>query len=76
VPHLQRQGLSVLAGEGEGDDSEDRLVKGALGNLNSYTLETTFFKSDLIGPYAKKPDENYINAEKFLSQMIPLGLGN
>ena len=27
-----------------------------LGILNSYTLETTFYKSDLIGPNARKLD--------------------
>jgi hypothetical protein len=41
-----------------------------LGILNSYTLETTFFKSDLIGPNAKKIVENQINAKKLLSKMI------
>ena len=29
-----------------------------LGILNSYTLETTFYKSDLIGPNAKKAVDN------------------
>ena len=41
-----------------------------LGILNSYTLETTFFKSDLVGPNAKRPVENQINAKKLFSQMI------